>query len=274
MTPEKKHPLLDAVARSSANIRFVLVEPENPDNIGAVARAMKNMGFMDLRLIKPPHNWRSKSQKMAMHANDVLHEAKVTETVAEALEDVHLTIATSRRTGPRRGRFTDFNSAIKQAKKVVTRQRIAFVFGKESVGLDNEALDLCDLVAIIPTNPACPSINLAQAVMITAFSMAEIAFSPMYNDRKNNVMKVLKKPAFVDKKEITDVLNVMEETLIVLGYKRGHGSRAVERIKASWHGLFKRSGLLGREIQMLKGFTRRVRERAASDGTSAKKDLH
>lgn len=274
MTTEKKTNPPESVARSSANIRFILVEPENPDNIGAVARAMKNMGFMDLRLINPPNNWRSKSKKMAMHATDVLHDAKVTTTVAEALEDVHLAIATSRRTGPRRGSFVDFHSAVKQAKEVVAVQRIAFVFGKESMGLDNDALDLCDLVAIIPTNPECPSINLAQAVMITAFSMAEIAFTPVYNDRKTNVMKVLKKPTFVGKKEIAEVLNVMEETLIVLGYKHGHGSRAVERIKASWHALFKRSGLLGRETQMLKGFTRRVRERAGKNVSQVKNDIY
>ena len=255
-------------------MRFILVEPENPDNIGAVARAMKNMGFVDLRLIKPPRNWRSKSKKMAMHATDVLHDAKVTETVAEALEDVHLAIATSRRTGPRRGQFVDFDSAIKNAKEVVALKQIAFVFGKESMGLDNAALDLCDLIAIIPTNPECPSINLAQAVMITAFSMAEIDFMPVYNDRKTNVMKVLKKPTFVDKKEITDVLNVLEETLIALGYKHGHGSRAVERIKASWHGLFKRSGLLRHEIQMLKGFTRRVRERTENKASSVENSFH
>ena len=260
------------MALSSANVRFVLAEPENPDNIGAAARAMKNMGFMDLRLIKPPRNWRSASKKMAMHATDVLHAAKVTDTLAEALEDVQLAIATSRRTGPKRGRFLDFNSAVKKAKQAVAAQRIAFVFGKESMGLDNAALDLCDLIAVIPTNPECPSINLAQAVMITAFSMAEVAFVPRYNDRKTNVMKVLKTPVFVGKKELMDVLHILEETLVTLGYTHGQGSRSVARIKAAWHGLFKRSGLLGRETQMLKGFARRVRERAGAGASSALKN--
>ena len=58
------------------NIAVILVSPENPDNIGAVARAVKNMGFVDLRLVNPPRNWRTKAKKMAVSAEDILKNGK------------------------------------------------------------------------------------------------------------------------------------------------------------------------------------------------------
>lgn len=253
------------------NLCFVLVEPENPDNIGAAARAIKNMGFCDLRLINPPRDWRTKSKKMAPHATDVLHDAKVFEHLQGALEDIQLAIATSRRVGPKRGRFIDFHEAVEKARKGMPGQRVAFVFGKESKGLDNESLNLCDFIATVSTHAECPSINLAQAVMIAAFAMSTLSGMPSYNDRRNNQQKQLRSPIFAGKKEMSDVLLTLEKTLVGLDYTYGQGSRTVERIRASWHRLFKRSGLLYSEVQMLKGFNRRIQERVDINSRALKR---
>ncbi len=247
--------------QTQKNLCFILVEPENADNVGAAARAMKNMGFTDLRLVNPTRQWRRRSRKMAPHAGDVLQEARVFQTLEEALKDVNLAMGTSRRAGPKRGRFVDFDDAVAESRKMLKVQRVAFVFGKESKGLDNASLSLCDRVAMIPTNPECPSINLAQAVMITAFSFSCMASRISYAQRGNNRLRTMSAPVMVEKQEMHAVLAALEQTLLDLGYVHGQGSRTVERIKASWHRLFKRAGLLPSEAQMIKGFTRRIRER-------------
>jgi len=247
--------------QTKKNLCFILVEPENADNIGAAARAIKNMGFADLRLVNPTRQWRRRSRKMAPHAGDILQEAQVFETLEAALKDVSLAIGTSRRAGPKRGRFVHFNDAVLESKKALNVRRVAFVFGKESKGLDNVSLSLCDRVAMIPTNPECPSINLAQAVMITAFSFSTMTSQMNYAQRGNNQVRPINAPVMVEKKELHEVLAALEQTLLDLGYVYGQGSRTVERIKASWHRLFKRTGLLPSEVQMIKGFTRRIRER-------------
>jgi len=151
-------------------ISILLVEPENPDNIGAVARAMKNMGLRDLRLVCPPRLWKSKGKKMAVSAYDVLQKAHVFKSVEEAVSDSHLVIGTTRRGGPRRGSFLKFEETLEKIKKTKASHRVTLMFGKESKGLDNPSLNRCDWVTTIPVHPDMPSINLAQAVMIFAFS--------------------------------------------------------------------------------------------------------
>src|SRR3989338_5776319 len=125
-------------------IAMTLVSPENPDNIGAVARAMKNMGLRDLRLVNPPAGWKAKGRKMAMSAGDVLASAQTYRTVSKAIADSRRVVGTTRRKGPRRGTFMDFKKGIQQIRKISSNQPVSILFGKESKGLDNESLALCD----------------------------------------------------------------------------------------------------------------------------------
>ena len=149
---------------------MVLVEPENPDNIGAVARAMKNMGLRNLRLVKPPRGWKRRGRKMAMKARDTLESARVFETVKEAVSDARLVIGTTRRMGPKRGLFIPFQTAL-QKLTAMPQSRAAILFGKESKGLSNRDLAMCDWVTTLPSHSDYSSINLAQAVMIIGFSI-------------------------------------------------------------------------------------------------------
>ena len=241
---------------------FVLHEPENPENIGAAARAIKNMGFKHLRLVNPPARWQERGKKMAPHALDVFDHAEVFESLSDALKDIQWACGTSRRAGPKRGTFLPFPDAIKKIKRTKNTSRIALVFGKESKGLDNQALGLCDWVTTIPTHEDCPSINLAQAVMVCAFALSGLAARiPQYADRSTLEPLTLQPLEFISKSEIATVLDQIENALLLLDYERGRGSRTVERIRATWHRLFKRSGLLESEAQMFRGFTRRIREK-------------
>jgi TrmH family RNA methyltransferase len=235
-----------------SRISIVLVEPENSDNIGACARAMKNMGFYNLRLVKPPRDWEQTGRKMAMRARDVLERAEVYPTLRGAIRDACLVIGTTRRSGAKRGAFLSFAETIKKIKKVSQKKPVAIVFGKESKGLDNKSLGTCDWVTTIPTGPAYPSINLAQAVMLVVFSLLH-----------SKIRKETENPShgfYVSKKVTQDVLRRLGKALRVLGYER-EGAGVLQRILVTFHGLLKRNGLLQSEAQMLRGISRRIGER-------------
>jgi len=232
-------------------ISIILVEPENPDNIGAVARAMKNMGLGNLRLVNPPEEWRQKAKKMAIAAEDVLKKALVYPTLREAVSDQTLVIGTTRRHGPRRGVFIPFQEMIKKVQAVAQRKPAAIIFGKESKGLDNASLKLCDWVTTLPASPAYPSINLAQAVMLVAFALFQ-------SDHKEKIPPS-SDLLYVSKEVMDDVLARLRKSLHVLNYEE-EGSDVIDRILATFHGLFKRGGLIQSEAQMLRGIARRICE--------------
>ena len=80
-------------------IAVILVSPENPDNIGAVARAVKNMGFSEFRLVQPPRLWRVKAKKMAVSAADILRKGKVFVSLEAAVRDLGFVVGATRRSG-------------------------------------------------------------------------------------------------------------------------------------------------------------------------------
>jgi tRNA/rRNA methyltransferase len=236
-------------------VAIVLVEPENPDNIGASARAMKNMGLADLRLVGPPANWQYKARKMAMSARDVSENACVFPDLKSALEDAHLVIGTTRRFGAKRGVFLSFEEGIGKIKRISKKKRVAILFGKESKGLDNRALNHCDFLMAIPADKAYASLNLAQAVLTVAFSLFR---EPLLKNKKISDQKEMAYD--VPKKVIHDVFNRLRQSLVALGYER-EGRDVIDRILATFSGLLKRNGLLEPEAQMFKGISRKICEK-------------
>jgi tRNA/rRNA methyltransferase len=241
-------------------IAIILVSPENPDNIGAVARAIKNMGFTDLRLVKPPRAWRKKAQKMAMSAADILTKGEVYASLQDAIQDLGLVIGTTRRVGGHRGTFLPFARAVSKVRGNSHHQKIGIVFGRESKGLANEDSALCDHLMTIPTGPSYPSLNLAQAVMVVLFALSweRRATKAIFHERALN------------KQEIEVTITHFEEALKVLGYKKG-GADLLPRILQTLRGLIKRGGLLEPEAQMIKGLSRKIREKILNSPRCADK---
>ena len=242
------------------NIAVILVSPENPDNIGAAARAVKNMGFSDLRLVKPPRGWRVKARKMAMTAGDTLKATKVFLSLREAILDLGLVIGTTRRGGEHRGTFLPFDKTISGIRRHSSSRKAGIVFGRESKGLANEDSALCDQLVTIPTGPAYPSLNLAQAVMVMLFALSWERSGP-------HEAALLSEERNLNKKEIEAAIAHFEEALKVLGYKKG-GADLLPRILKTLRGLIKRAGLLEPEAQMIKGLSRRIREKVLNAGRS------
>ncbi|MBI5521213.1 MAG: RNA methyltransferase [Desulfarculus sp.] len=157
------------------NIVMVLCRPKFPENIGAAARAVANMGLGGLRVVAPERPWPEPMTRLATEAGaGVLAAMGTFPGLAAALADCNLAIATTARQGRRRGRLTTPRQAAPQALLAAGQGRVALVFGPEDKGLNTGEVDLCGLTVCIPTDQAS-SLNLAQAVMVLAYELRQAA---------------------------------------------------------------------------------------------------
>ena len=150
---------------------FILVEPSHPGNIGASARAIKNMGFKNLSLVKPKGFPDDEAYYRAKGAKDILENAKIFNDLASALKDSTLIFGTSARTRtipwPTKTSSELKDSLDNDLKNI--NSKICFVFGREISGLSNEELQMCDYHIKIPTDEDFSSINLSHSVQIISY---------------------------------------------------------------------------------------------------------
>jgi tRNA/rRNA methyltransferase len=152
-----------------AQVRFVLCRPSHPGNIGAAARAMKTMGFTDLRLVAPERFPAPEADWMATHAVDVLRNAKIEPNLKAAIQDCVAAFALSARPREWSPQVLDARSATARALEL--DGPVAFVFGSEDAGLTNEEMFACQFLVHIPASREFSSLNLAQAVQVVAYEL-------------------------------------------------------------------------------------------------------
>lgn len=155
------------------SVSIVLVGTTHDGNVGAAARVMGNMGLERLKLVRPRSRPGPEAFARAAGAARVLERAVLHDDLAAALADCNLVLgATARRRAARRPTF-DPRAAVDRTLAHCRRPRCraAFVFGRESSGLTNAELDLCDGVVSIPVDPGCPSLNLAAAVAVICYEL-------------------------------------------------------------------------------------------------------
>jgi len=157
----------------NAPVRFVLFEPTHPGNIGAAARALKTMGFDDLVLVNPVDHPHPEARARASGALDVLEDAHVVASLAEALEGCGLVIGASARHRRLGIPELDPKACAGEVLRASDVRPAAIVFGPERAGLANTELDLCQALVYIPANPAYSSLNLAAAVQVIAWELRE-----------------------------------------------------------------------------------------------------
>lgn len=159
------------VPSALSNLIIVLDQPRDLVNIAGVARAMMNMGLSRLRLVRPAEFDENRIEGIAHQSRPVIERTAVLETLEEALADARFVLGTSARP---RAALQNWVRPRQVAPELVRRARegvVAVVFGREDKGLANEALDLCHEVAIIPTDPERPSLNLAQACLVLCYEV-------------------------------------------------------------------------------------------------------
>ncbi|MBT4668385.1 MAG: RNA methyltransferase [Candidatus Ruthia sp.] len=153
------------------SVRVVMVNTTEPGNIGAAARAMKNMNLSKLYLVNPKIHPSAVATARASGADDILTNAVVCETLEEALQGAHLVIGASARQRNIKWKQMDVVGACNEIQKTtsVDHQEVAVVFGTENSGLSNEELDLCQILMTIPGNPDYFSLNVASAIQVFAY---------------------------------------------------------------------------------------------------------
>ncbi|HEY5677335.1 MAG TPA: RNA methyltransferase, partial [Myxococcales bacterium] len=156
-------------------LRFVLCRPRNPQNLGAAARALRCAGISRWAVVDPHTLDFESARRVAVHAEDLLDKPRICKTLAEALEGCALSVGTTARPRPERPLLTPRQAAASLAQ---ARGEIALVFGDERGGLTAAEVDAVDLLSSIPSDPAQPSWNLAQAVAVYAYELRIAAQEP------------------------------------------------------------------------------------------------
>lgn len=155
-----------------AKVRVVLIEPKHEGNVGAVARAMKNFGVSELRIVGDLALG-EEARRRAMHGLDVLTAAKRVSSIGESIADVDLVVGTS---GVRTDSEKKFHRQATTPRDLAARLAVydggaALVFGREDYGLFNEELLECDILVTIPAHPEYPILNVAQAAAILLYEI-------------------------------------------------------------------------------------------------------
>ncbi|WP_342322285.1 tRNA/rRNA methyltransferase [Kosakonia sp. BYX6] len=156
-------------------LAVVLVSPARAENVGAAARAMKTMGFHDLRIVDSEAHLQEAARRVAHGSGDILDNAKTYSTLADALADIPFTIATTARS---RAKFHYYATPAQLVpllqEKSAWLSGAALVFGREDSGLTNEELALADVLTGVPMAADYPSLNLGQAVMVFCYQLASL----------------------------------------------------------------------------------------------------
>jgi len=152
-------------------IRIVLVETSHPGNIGAVARALKNMALQELVLVRPKLFPHPEASARASSAVELLAGARVEDDLATALQGCGLVLATTSRERDQYFRVMDVRAAAQRAVEEAEHSPVAIMFGSERTGLTNQELRYAHALLSIPANPDYPSLNIAMAVQIVGYEI-------------------------------------------------------------------------------------------------------
>lgn len=157
------------------HLSIVLVAPARAENIGAAARAMKTMGFTDLRIVDSTAHLEPATRWVAHGSGDIIDNITTYNTLADALHDISFTVATTARS---RAKFHYYATPAELvpllAEKSAWLTKAALVFGREDSGLTNEELELADVLTGVPMVADYPSLNLGQAVMVYCYQLASL----------------------------------------------------------------------------------------------------
>ena len=238
-------------------LRWVLVETSHPGNVGSAARALKTMGFSDLRLINPKIKGVAASTEaiaLASGAADVLESSLESNSLASAVEGCSLVLGLTSRDrefGPPALDWETARALISDA--TLSGRKVALLFGPERTGLDNDHLALCTHRVWLDANPAYPSLNLAQALMVCAYTLRETL---LRNAGEPHSLATREEMAdFADPAAVAAMLEHWREGLEAIGYlDPANPKKLMPRIQA----LFARSRLHKEEIDLLRGIAKQM----------------
>jgi len=233
-----------------SDVIIVLCRPAEAGNVGAVCRAMKNMGLSRLRLVSPAFDNGGDLaviQARAIHAADVWEKAETFESLAAAVKDCALVVGTTRRRGRHRKQVT--MTAAEAAAFIKSHPGpAALVFGNERTGLEDYEIDICNLASHIPVDGAFPSLNLSHAVQIYAYELFQSLASPGEDAVKGQWVPL-------DEGAIEALVRDVTGNLGTIGFYRQAGREEQERF---FRDIFSRAGITEREGGYFSGLIARA----------------
>ena len=240
---------------SLSKCTVILVEPQFPGNIGMVCRAMKNMGLSRLRLVAGCDHLHPEALKFAVSARDLLEQVELFDTLSDALADISISIATTRRSGKYR---QDLLTPPQTAQTLLQAPgAAALVFGREDHGLSTADLSLCTLQATIPSSSEYGSLNLSQAALIFFYELFGVATAATADAVQRTV---------APSGELEPLFSHMKTTLLRIGHLNPQNP---DHIMRSLRRIFFRAGLDSREVAILRGMLSQIDW--AADGFSDRK---
>jgi len=222
-------------------IAIILIEPENPGNIGAVARVMKNFGFSSLILVNPKCKIDQEARNRAKWANDILKKAKI----VKKMPKMHTLVATTSQLG------TDYNiprspiTPEQLAEKINVNKKIGIVFGREGSGLNNKEIEACDFVVTIPNHKKYPTMNLSHSVAVILYELF-----------KGNQERIGEQIKIADKKDKEHLLKLINSKLDKMEFATA-SKRKTQKI--IWKRIIGKSFLTKREAFALMGFFKKLK---------------
>ncbi|MGB3761104.1 MAG: RNA methyltransferase [Rivularia sp. (in: cyanobacteria)] len=239
---------------NASGVKIILVEPAGPLNVGSIARVMKNFALKQLVLVNPQCDYLGEeATRMAVHAKDVLETAVCVPTLPEALIGCKRAIATTARTRD--------NSLLQSPREVlpwlleVEAQPAALIFGREDRGLSNEELNYAQKFMRIPTDSGYASLNLASAVAISCYELAQNQPSTIETAAFNNEIAPIE--------VVEGYYEQLESLLLSIEYLYPHtANRRMEKFRQ----LYNRAQLQTQEVAMLRGILRQMQWAIAQSG--------
>ena len=190
------------------NIAIVLHKPRYPENIGAAARALCNMGLKRLLVVDPENYDMDKVRKLATHAaSDIIEHIEIHQTLSRALADFNYIVGTTARLGGQRRTINSPSLLAEKLAPISARNPIAILFGPEDRGLANDDISNCHLLVNIPTSNFS-SLNLAQAVMIVCYEI----FTYSCEERKDLT------PRLANRHELEGMYAHLKDILVKISY--------------------------------------------------------
>jgi tRNA/rRNA methyltransferase len=230
------------------SFHVLLVEPRYDGNVGSVARVMKNFGFRNLALVKPPPIG-PEGRKNSMHGRDIMESARTFGSFEEAASAYDFVVGTSAKIAGDANTLRTPVFPEELAKSLRVRGRIALAFGREDFGLLNGEIDGCDMLVTIPANPEYPTLNLSHSVAVILYELSRQA------NRREFAGKKLKAMGAVEKRYM---LKFYDE-LVDAAYDHAFEARLAKR---TYRQLVGRAFMSSREAKTMTGVFRHVKRKA------------
>ncbi|GFE50260.1 tRNA (cytidine/uridine-2'-O-)-methyltransferase TrmJ [Roseobacter cerasinus] len=238
---------------------FVLVRPQMGENIGAAARAMWNFGLDHMRVVAPRDGWPNQSAvAMASGAGRLLDEARLCADLPEAIADSTFVFATTARSRDLTKPVFSPEEALREtARRIAEGQRVAVLFGPERAGLENEDIAQANAIVSVPVNPAFPSLNLAQCVLLMGYEWRRAT-----GDVEPQVTEMAGTP-WAEAGEVEHLAKHYEERLEDAGFF--FPEHKAQSMRTNLRNMWSRMPLTRADVQMMHGMLRQLLRRPPRD---------